>query len=68
MAGLSTDARGEWQRDAEKLAKLRESLEPKLEKLRAQGEHAGQRMRQQAEKIRAEIAEIVERVSDRPRH
>jgi hypothetical protein len=60
-------ARTEWQQDVEKLGKLRESLTTKLETLRAQGERAGERGRQQAEAISRAIAEIVGSIAARKR-
>jgi chromosome segregation ATPase len=61
-SSLSTEARGEWKRDVEKLAALRESLLPKLAELREQGERAGHMLREQAERIRADIAELVRKL------
>ena len=70
VAGLSSEARGEWDRDRERLAALRDSLKPKLKELREQGERAGRKVREQSDKIGAEIAEIVQRLEakakDRP--
>jgi uncharacterized protein involved in exopolysaccharide biosynthesis len=68
MTGLTADVRTEWQQDAERLATLRKQLESKLEELRERGEHAGLQLRQQADKVRVEIAELVQRVSARVRH
>lgn len=65
---LAAGARAEWQQDAEKLGKLRESLKPKLDALREQGERAGERARQQAEAVANEIAEVARRVGVRARH
>jgi hypothetical protein len=56
--GLKADARTEWQRDVERLTKLRDALRPKLEEIRAQGERAGRQLRGQAEKIWDELSEI----------
>src|SRR5512136_1416531 len=58
---LATEARAEWQQDLEKLANLRDSLKPKLDELRGQGEQVGQGVRQRAEKIWDEITDIIRR-------
>jgi hypothetical protein len=68
VARLSTDARIEWQKDVDKLAILRDALRPKLAELREQGEHAGHNVRGQAEKLRAELAEAVQRLQARTKH
>jgi hypothetical protein len=62
VARLSREARGEWERDLDRLAALRETLKPKLAELREQGERAGRRVREQAERARTEIADLVERL------
>jgi hypothetical protein len=58
-AGLSAAARAEWQKDADKLVALREMLKPKLAELKERRERAGQHLREQAERIRDEIVEVV---------
>jgi hypothetical protein len=68
LAGLSADARAEWQKDLERLAVLRERLKPKVAELRAQGEQAGHKLREQAEKLRAEMSDLIERLGARPKH
>jgi aminoglycoside phosphotransferase family enzyme len=68
VAHLSADARIEWQKDVDKLAILRDALRPKLAELREQGEHAGQKVWGQAEKLRAELAEAVHRIQARAKH
>lgn len=65
MTGLSSDARAEWQKDLDRLRTLREDLHPTLAELRKQGENAGVRLRERAETLRAEIAEIIAKVSAR---
>lgn len=65
MAGLSSDARAEWQRDVDRLKTLREALKPTLAELRRQGEDAGAKLREQAEKLRAEIADVMARLAAR---
>lgn len=62
VSGLTAEARTEWQQDAEKLAKLRDSLQKKLEEIRGQGEQAGHKAKQQAEKIWDELAAVMHRV------
>jgi hypothetical protein len=68
VARLSREARAEWQKDADKLAALRDSLQPKLVELRQQGERAGQRLRAQADKIRGEIAELLQKLETKAKH
>ena len=67
LARLSTEARAEWERDLEKLAALRAAMKPKVVELREQGERAGRMLREQAEKTRAEIAELVQRLEAKAR-
>jgi ABC-type transporter Mla subunit MlaD len=62
VARLSSEARGEWQRDLERLTTLRDTLKPKVAELREQGERAGHRLREQAEKMRDEIADLIQRL------
>jgi hypothetical protein len=68
VARLSRETRGEWERDLEKLAALRDTLKPKLEELKEQGERAGRKVREQAEKIRHELAELVQRLEAKAKH
>jgi DNA repair exonuclease SbcCD ATPase subunit len=68
VARLSRETRGEWERDLEKLAALRDTLKPKLEELKEQGERAGRKVREQAEKIRDELAELVQRLEAKAKH
>lgn len=65
MAGVPSEARAEWQRDLDRLKALRDSLEPTLAELRKQGEDAGVKLREKADKLRAEIADLVARVAAR---
>ena len=67
-SGLATEARAEWQQDLEKLAKLRDTLKPKLDEIRVQGEHVGQEVRQRAEKIWDEITETARRLGQNTQH
>jgi hypothetical protein len=68
LARLSGEARGEWKRDLDRLAALRDTLKPKLAELTEQGERAGQKLRDQAEKIRGEIADVVQRLEAKAKH
>lgn len=65
---LSRDARVEWQKDVDRLTVLRATLRPHLAELRKQGEHAGQTLREQADRIRVEIADVVQRLGSRAGH
>ena len=68
VARLSTEARGEWERDLHRLTALRDNLNPKLVELKEQGERAGRIVLEQAEKIRGEIAEVLQRLEAKARH
>jgi predicted nucleic acid-binding Zn-ribbon protein len=68
LARLSSDARGEWERDLDKLAALRDALQPKLAELKEQGERAGRRVREQTEKIGADLSELMRRLEARGKH
>jgi hypothetical protein len=68
VARLSSDARAEWQKDIDKLATLRDALQPTLVELRQQGERAGQKLREQADRIRADITELVQRLEAKAKH
>jgi superfamily II RNA helicase len=68
VAGLTAGARSEWHDDVEKLAKLRDTLQTKVEDLREHGEKAGQKARQQAEKVWDEMTEVIHRVGAKARH
>lgn len=59
-ASLSAAARAEWQKDADRLATLRETLKPQLAELKERGERAGRTLREQAERMRDEILELVQ--------
>jgi hypothetical protein len=67
-ASLSAAARAEWQKDVDKLVVLREALKPQLAELKEQGERAGQVLREQAERVRAEIAELVRQLEAKATH
>ncbi len=68
LARLSAGARAEWQKDVDRLAALRDALQPKLEELKGQGQRASQKLHEQAEKIRHEIAEIMTRLEAKAKH
>jgi len=68
VTSLSAAARVEWQKDVERLAALRDALKPTLVELKEQGERAGQKLREQAEKIRGELVELVRRLEAKPKH
>jgi predicted nucleic acid-binding Zn-ribbon protein len=68
VAKLSKEARGEWERDVDKLAALRDALKPKLAELRQQGERTGRKVREQAENIRGEITDLVQRLEAKAKH
>lgn len=68
VARLSTEARGEWQRDIDRLVTLRDALRPKLAELRKQGEQAGHKLREQAERMRGEIADVIQRLAAKAKH
>lgn len=64
----AADARVEWRGDVEKLGELRDALRASVKDLRAQGQQAGQRARQRAEKIWDEISTTMQRVTTRVQH
>jgi predicted nucleic acid-binding Zn-ribbon protein len=68
IARLSSDARGEWERDLDKLAALRDALTPKLAEMKEQGERAGRKVREQAEKIGADLSELMRRLEAKGKH
>lgn len=68
IARVSSEARGEWERDLDRLAALRDALKPKVAELKEQGERAGRKLREQAEKIGTELAELVHRLEAKTKH
>ena len=68
VARLSNEARTEWERDLDKLAALRETLNPKLAELKAQGKQAGRKLREQAERMRDDITELLQRLETKAKH
>jgi hypothetical protein len=67
-ARLSREARDEWERDLDKLAILRDTLKPKLAEIKERGERAGRKVREQAESIRNDIADLVQRLEAKTKH
>lgn len=65
VAGMQAGARAEWQKDLERLASLRDTLETRLAEMREHGEQATHKVKEQGEKVWHEIAEIIERTSAR---
>jgi DNA anti-recombination protein RmuC len=65
LSGMKADVREEWAQDVEKLAKLRDKFQKRLEEIREQGEHASEKAKVQADKIWHEISDVIERVSSR---
>lgn len=67
-ASLSAGARAEWQKDVGQLAALRDALKPKLAELREHGEQAGHKLREQAYRVRDDIAELVKVLEAKAKH
>ena len=65
LSTVKADVREELTQDFEKLGKLRDKLEKKLDEVRAQGEQASEKAKVQADKIWREISDVVERASSR---
>jgi DNA anti-recombination protein RmuC len=65
LSGMKADVREEWAQDVEKLAKLRDKFQKRLEEIRERGEHASEKAKVQADKIWHEISDVIERVSSR---
>jgi DNA anti-recombination protein RmuC len=65
LSGMKADVREEWTHDVEKLAKLRDKFQKKLDEIRTEGEHASEKAKAQADKIWHEISDVIERVSSR---
>ncbi len=68
MSGLSAEARSEWQQEAERVKRLQTTLKTKLANLQEQGAEAGQQLHHQAEALRSELLELVQRVAAKRRH
>jgi DNA repair exonuclease SbcCD ATPase subunit len=66
MAHISAEARAEWQREHDRLAALCDSLQPSLAEIRERGAHAVDALRGQVEKLRGQIAEVLQRTARRP--
>jgi septation ring formation regulator EzrA len=65
VSRMKKETREQWEQDVEKLAKLQDRLRKKVEWMRAQDGRAGEKVERQAEKIWAEMSDIVERVGAR---
>ncbi len=66
-AHLSAEARAEWHREHERLAVLYDSLQLPLAEIRERGAQAVEALRGQVEKLRGQIAEILQHAS-KPSH
>ncbi len=62
LSSMTADVRQEWERDIEKLAKLRDEFQEKLGELRRQGTQASEKARQQLESAWDEAAELLHRL------
>lgn len=67
ITSVASEARREWQQDVDRLGTLRDALSGKLDEFRHQSEDAGEKARQQGEKLWGEITEIAERVGAKMR-
>lgn len=65
LAGVRSEVREEWTSDVEKLVRLRDGLQERVDEIRAQGEHASEKVKQQAEKVWEELSRAVEHLSAR---
>ena len=63
FAGMKSDVRDELAEDLAKLQKLRDSFHNKVEVIRAQGEHAGEKARQRAERAKQQAEKAWEQIS-----
>jgi len=64
---IKAEAREKVAQDLTKLAKLRDGFEGKVEVLRRQGEHAGEKAKQQAERAWQQVSHALERIAARER-
>lgn len=62
LSGMKSEVREEWERELSKLVKRRDAFHEKFEEIREKGLHAGEKARQQAEKISDDISEVLHRV------
>jgi predicted nucleic acid-binding Zn-ribbon protein len=62
VSKMTAAARAEWEEDAEKLKAQRDALRKKLTELRELGEAGGHKAKEQGEKLRDDIRELVERL------
>lgn len=67
LGRLRGDARGEWQRDLERLVELRSSARAALKELRAQGRDATREAHRRADEARSSLADLLERIAGRLR-
>jgi hypothetical protein len=67
-SGLASDTRTEMQRDLAKLGELRDALRAKVKELRVLGEQAGHKARAQAEKVRDDLADAIQRLTSKKNH
>jgi hypothetical protein len=64
---LSGDARGEWQRDMDRLVELRMRARAALKELKAEGEEATRDAQRRADEARSNLADLLERIAGRLR-
>jgi hypothetical protein len=67
-ARLSAGARAEWQKDVDKLVRLRDALKPKLVEIREHGDRAGHVLREQAERLRGELSDLMRALETKTKH
>jgi F0F1-type ATP synthase membrane subunit b/b' len=65
VSTLTAEARKEVEQDVQKLAKLRDALEKRLDEAREQGAEASYKAKQHAEKLWSEISETIRRTGAR---
>lgn len=66
-AHLKEETRARREEDLKRIRTLKGKLEKRLAQLRAQGEHAGEHVKEQAEKLRAELGELLHEIGSRRR-
>jgi Protein of unknown function (DUF2934) len=67
VANLKEETRARRERDLKRLETLKVKLEKRLGELREHGEHAGEHVKEQAEKIWAELGELIHEIGTRKR-
>lgn len=65
VSGMKIEVRDEWTQEVEKLAKLRDRFRKRLAEIRAQGEHASEKAKAQADKLWEEISDLLDRANSR---